>query len=148
MNVFFAIPAGQFHTLPIAIFGHLMHVLVVLQILSSFESSDWDLEYSRQEVNLTTVLKSLAEKCEQATKDLNIDADSTIKGQDVFSISAVKMRCVEEYCRSKMAGVEPEVVPETVINNDYYGLGDNSTGLFSDAFDDTWMCDILAPWEY
>ncbi|KAH8684458.1 hypothetical protein BGZ60DRAFT_166324 [Tricladium varicosporioides] len=147
MDVFFAIPASQFHTLPIAILGHLMHVLVVLQILSCFESSDWDLEYSRQEVSLTTVLKNLADKFENVTKELAIDAGSTIKGQDVFSISAVKMRCVEEYCRSKMAGLEPEIAPEAIINNDYYGLGDNSTGLFSDTFDDTWMCDILAPLE-
>jgi len=114
--------------------------LVVLQLLSSFNHPEWNLNFVRETLNFKTLINRINEKFESV---------KTVPGCEetvVFSRISTKLRCIRDYIEAK--SLDPSVVPGPEIISRGFRDAEISGGRdFTDFFDEAWLKDILEPWE-
>jgi hypothetical protein len=145
-DVFDAMPVSQYHCIPAPLYTNLTHSHIALQVLSCFKHPDWNLEYSRQTLDFSSVILSFADRLEAAAIALGLD-EYLPDGRDILSSCAKKGRAVEEYCRVRMTSKPPTDEPLQTQDMELE-LPDFTNAVMEypmDCFDEAMLNDILGP---
>ncbi len=116
-------------------------------MLLTFDHPEWDLNLARENLSFSGVVDEIVERYSRAKSALGIDPH-TSEGLDMFSQTTKKFQLIKSSFESIEAGENTKISHTSQIpNND--ALGFPSNGDLTDLIDDdTWMQDILVPWEY
>ncbi|KAL2059766.1 hypothetical protein VTL71DRAFT_10150 [Oculimacula yallundae] len=147
-DVLLGIPASMYHCMPISTYMDLTSVLGVLQMLSTFEHPDWNLDWLRETISLPDLLGRLSVRLFEVKAALNLDPGTTDR-LDMFSQSAKKMGWIKLFVEKTIPGFTAAQAKEARSSHSpsvevYDFNGDEFMGYMDDA----WMKDILGPWEY
>lgn len=121
---------------------HFTWGLGVLQLLSTFDHPDWNLEWARATISFTDVLGKLAAHFGQAKVVLRLDPHISA-AEDIFSRSAGKMTWMKSFFENEGSSAGPRPIASCSNPNNLPGL---PLANDMDFMDDEWMHDILELW--
>lgn len=143
-DAFLGMPIGKLHCLAMPIAGHLISSFGVLQLLTTFNHPDWNLEWAQATISFTDTLGRLAENYSKVKMTLGLDPH-TPDGEDIFSHTGRRMLFVKSFFEGEDADGQSQReqhVPNVAATPNV-PTGDGNV----DFMDDVWMHDLLEPFE-
>lgn len=141
-DIYLNLPISKMHCLSVPILTYFTWSLGVLQLLTTFEHPDWNLEWARSAISFTDVLGKLSDIYGQVKSTLNLDPHTPV-GEDIFSHSARRMSWMKSFFES--GGIDPRL-----DHNPQYSNSENTTDLSlgndSNLLDDQWLRDLMELW--
>ena len=139
------IPTSRLHCLSVPIVTHFTWSLGVLQLLTTFDHPDWNLEWARSVISLTDILDQLSEKYSQAKTTLGLDPH-TSDPVDIFSHSARRIAWMKSYFEN--GGNNPRLQDNNAQDRNSTDMADPSLENFNDIdlMDDEWLRDLMDLW--
>jgi len=138
-DTFLTIPANKYQTLTLPDICLFRHALFTLYKLSTFEHPDWNLDSCRRTISLSDTLGKLGAQFEQASAVLGLDNHEYEK-QDWFTRGAKHLQRVKDYWEKRETAELGEVTRINAIPA-YPQMED------IDLLDDSFMLEILGPWD-
>ncbi|CZS94996.1 uncharacterized protein RAG0_04795 [Rhynchosporium agropyri] len=147
-DVYLGVSASDYHTMPIKAYMDLTSNLGILQMLSTFDHQDWNVDWLRETISMPEVLGLLSARLLEVKSALNLDP-GTLDRLDIFSQSSKKMTWIKMFVERSL-GIPPSSTEasESRVNVPFTEGYDSMEGDFMGMMDDAWMQDILGPWNY
>ena len=118
-----------------------------LQLLSTYEHSDWSLAYVKQTLCFTDILEIMAERFSQAKFVLNLDPH-TAEALDLFSHTASKARWMKSYFENKYSKSTRDQASIANAMDFSRDPTEFNTGYDPmEYLDDAWIQTFLGSWE-
>ncbi|KAH8596656.1 hypothetical protein B0O99DRAFT_104002 [Bisporella sp. PMI_857] len=142
-EIFFSIPVNHYFSFSVPFWSNFSAGLIILQMLCSFEHPDWNLEYVHQTYDFGRVIDRCIEKF-----DL-VNEVEDCQGNDVFVRSAARMKKIKEFIGLKRTGTGHEdLKPSHEPSLDFSYTGNNNYLDFIPFVDESWLWDIMEPFDY
>jgi len=136
VDVFLSIPPVQYVGFSTPTYVSLMHWFVSVYRLSTFEHPEWDRGFVRQNLDLSSALETTERNFLQVKEVAGLDPNGS-DDLDTFSIMASKARVIRMWWEAT-AGSTSNSVGEAPSE----GMND----IPMDFLDDSWLRDVLGPW--
>jgi len=131
-EILFAIPPGDYFSNSFPFFTHIMHSIVILYRLSTFEDPAWDRNLVRETVDIVLILEQL------------ISNFRLLKGHDTTMV----FEWVKSWSQSKLTGdVTNTNGNSTIHSEETIDVPMDDTTMLN-IMDDTWLSDMLGSWSY
>ena len=144
LEVFFQIPPANYVTVAFPTFSQLIHGIVALSRLSTYEHPSWNLKLARETCSLSAVLDEVVDRFArvktEAKLDPGIESDA-----DIFSTNARRMSAIKKWWDTKLAA---EISDDNETQLHENEMSDPTLGPPIDFSDDGWLKDILALDDY
>lgn len=142
-DTYLALPAYVAERLPFFTYTQIAKSLVFLHKLSTFESTDWSVEYVRETIDFGEILDKLIGWFENSKSVERLGASYTGDAQDTSSRSVRKLCRIKAWHEQKIASssLGPEV-STTMPTAD--GTVDGSC---MDFLNDAWVEELLGSWD-
>jgi len=138
-DLFLTIPADEYQAMTLHDICLFRHALFALYKLSTFEHENWSLDCCRQTISLGDTLGKLGGQFEQASAAVGFDNHMCEK-QDWFTRGAKHLQGVRDYWERKETAELGNATHITTLPA-YMQMGD------IDLLDDSFMREILGPWD-
>lgn len=140
-ELFLSLPVHHFRFLAIFTYTQMTHVLIVLYKLSTFESQDWDLAYVRETLDFGSVLDRIVGWAKNILAHAEND-EVNLDEMDVFSRTIAKVEKLKTLHKQKTASSSKAAEMSSAV----FEAG--GEGIPLDFFNDAWLEEMLAPWDY
>jgi hypothetical protein len=133
-----SIPASEFYTLPLFIYGQSFHALVTATRLSLFEGVGWDKHLARKQINIASIISESARRLKEASDSYGPSKDEGV----LYNINAKLDRLKQTYEARLALELESEQItmPEGTDYNEMLSM----EGL--DYWDDNFWTSLQLNW--
>jgi hypothetical protein len=134
LETFFAIPEYHYPSLSLASWTQTTHSLMILQLLSTFDHPDWNLNYVRDTIDFMEVMDKIIARFHK------------VEGE-IFERTAAKMASIKAHIQGQMSA---PVAKDGAGGPDLLNGQDLEMGNWEpfDFTDESWFVDMLAPLDY
>ncbi|KAL4772925.1 hypothetical protein BDW60DRAFT_222131 [Aspergillus nidulans var. acristatus] len=138
-DLFLTIPPVEYIGFPFSIFAQMVHNLVILYQLSTFEDPAWDITTVRQTADVLSILSTVIQNMSQVAPLAGLDGEPD---SDIFSRVAKMYRSVQMGWEVKL-GPEPLSLASTHSSQSFPEPLDTMPINFPLMSDNDWLSDML-----